>query len=386
MTGGRSPKIPNVLNPSGLRVLNPTAVRTALGLGTIATQNSNSVNITGGSMSNVSATSLTVNSGNMYGINLYYPYISNASELSASGATRLSGRVQTPPVIYTTNGATLGNEMVSLMRPAGGGGGICSGTPTDPCSSYSYNSCPTAIGCYQSPVYCPDYNGDEAACLSYGCTPAYDTYYCADSGWYDEASCTSNSGCSYSPPVYCSDFTDEYSCTEGTGYYCSWTDDGMGNYSCTGGEYSSASCSGEYQVFNGNCEGDGGVCAGTASCASLSVGSCTSYAGCSVVSGLSISIPVGHDGQHRIIKNVDPSNTDIFLTSYNKLQDGTTSKTLASYGDFVHIVFESRTIACSTLYTDESSCNADPDCYWTSGGDPDYCEGTKNESRWWDIT
>lgn len=379
MTAGRSPKFANILNGTGLRILNPSAVRSALGLGTIATQNSNSVSITGGSMNNVSASSMSITNSNIYSSNLYSPYISNASELTVAGATKLSGRFQTPPVVYSS-AATLGNEMVSLMRPAGGGGGLCSGTPTNACNTYSYGSCPTELGCYVSSVYCPDYYGDESACLSYGCSPGYDTYYCSDSGWYDEGSCTANVGCSYSPPSYCEDLTDETSCTEGTGYYCSW--DGA---SCSGGEYSSASCNGEYYVFNGNCDGEGGYCDGTASCSGVSVGSCTTYAGCSVVTGLSITVPSGYTGQHRIIKNVDPSGTDVYLTTTNTLQDGTTSKTLSNYGDFVYWIFEERTVACSTLYSDESSCNGDSDCYWVTG-DPDYCEGTKNLSRWWDIT
>jgi hypothetical protein len=416
-----SPKNANLLNGS-LRILNATALRASLGIGSIASQNSNSVSISGGSISNVNFSGGNYSGGNFSSGFLSNSTISNANSLSVTGATTLAGNLRLTPVIRSISGSILGNEVVSLVKLAGSGGGVCSGTPTNPCSSYSYSSCPTVLGCYQESIYCPDYAGDESACLAAGCSPTYDSYTCSDY-YTDEESCNSVEGCSWGGDgtYYCSDIEDEESCNSvgGDCYWvgdeysscsdlsdeescnsaggdCYWNTDDEENQYCGGDSYLSGgnycggstygegegSCNGEFSEFNGGCEGEGGTCAGTASCNSLSSGACSSYAGCSFSSGINIIIPAGNHGQVRFIKNLNADGTDVFLTFANKLENGTTAKTLANYGDSVFLIFNQEQIACSTVYSEESSCNSDPDCYWYSETENSYCEGTKNLSMW----
>jgi hypothetical protein len=378
MTAGRSPKFPNTINPSGMRMLNPAALRSALGLGTIATQNSNNVNISGGNISNAN-----FNGGQFSGANLYYPYISGATSLSVSGNATLNSKLLTTPVVYTSNNAVLGNEIVSIIRPVSDGG-ICTGSPTNACSTYSYDSCPTILGCSPTSVYCPDYNGNYETCISYGCTTSSTTLYCSDYYWYDESTCnTINASCTYTPPTYvdcATTYFDESSCNADPN--CSGWQDG---YYCAGSyESSPASCTGSWEEWDGNCSGEGGYCSGTASCDSVPLESCESYAGCDVIEGLTINVPSAENGQHRYIKSAAEDNTDIFLNFSDKYQDGTNAKTLASYGNFVAIIFETRYVGCSTLYDNETACNNDSECTWNT--ENSVCEGTKNESRWWDFS
>jgi hypothetical protein len=82
------------------------ASRTALGLGTIATQNANNVAITGGTLANVTITSSTVNSSN-----INTPAISGGTYANAN----ITSVAATFPNNYLTNSsATIGTTVVSL--------------------------------------------------------------------------------------------------------------------------------------------------------------------------------------------------------------------------------------------------------------------------------
>lgn len=85
---------------------NPADTRTALGLGTIATQDANNVAITGGTLANVIITSSTVNSSNINA-----PAISGGTYANAN----ITSVASTFPNNYLTNSsATIGTTVVSL--------------------------------------------------------------------------------------------------------------------------------------------------------------------------------------------------------------------------------------------------------------------------------
>lgn len=269
MFGEIDPKVPNLLTGRE-RILDAALLRANLGLGTLSSQNSNAVSISGGSISNTTINNPTISSGSMSNITSYNgnfyspylstPYISNASYLNVQGDAYLYGKLFLySPSVYTTN-ATLGSETVSYVK--GTGATICVGTPTYPCNYYSFGACPTELNCTAQEVYCPNYNGDQGTCESYGCSYEQSTFDCA-ANYFDEYSCNSNYQCSgwQAPTGDCSSIGDESTCNSaGGGMYCSWS---------SGSEGSPCSGIGDESTCNSNMECGGWQPASTSPCSSL---------------------------------------------------------------------------------------------------------------------
>lgn len=330
--GTHNPKVANILNGAGLRVLNPALVRTALGLGTIATQNFTAVTITGGSITSASiSTSLTatfatinntvLNASN----NVTTPTVnlSSAFLMGQNSYFRASNR------LYTTNGS-LGNEMLSFVN--GEGNVSCDGTVD--CGSYDYENCPTDYGCVaDAGVDCAAI-GDEGECISSGCTPNYGT-------------------------ESCSIFTDEESCNAQSP--CSWN---------------GTDCEGDYEVYI-DCGGSTASCTGDGDCGLVPLVDCATITGCSEYTSISLTLPDPIDGVLKAVININGSVPAIISTPDNTtFWDGSTSKTLSSFGSGLNLVGYNIAADCAGL--DETACGENDGCSW----DGSECTGTYYNKRW----
>jgi len=335
--GGHSPKVSNLINGAGLRVLNPALVRTGLGLGTMATQNSNSVSITGGSMSGVA-----MSGGSITNSTISTSITATLGSVNASGTITSANFVGTNSLVLNPNAffvasnkgynfnATLTSEMVSFLD----GTNITSCTGVVACSSYTYLDCPTDLGCIaDAGVDCAAIT-DEGDCSAAGCTPEY-------------------------TPTSCSVFTDETSCNAQSP--CSW--DGT-------------DCLGTYDVYSG-CGGDTSSCSGSGDCTTLTT-DCTDYTGCSVTSQIDVTLPSPSDGQLKTVINISLTNSDanVYCPSGVKYWDGTISKTLASFADGLNLVGKTLSRDCAE-FSDEYSC-VSAGCSW----DGTVCSGSWNDTRW----
>lgn len=344
---GIAPKLPTIFTGRE-RFRDSSAAsgfRTSLGLGTIATQNANNVNISGGSLSGISSMSSSYYYGSYSYISYLYPTVCQGNYLYATTLLDVQAAMQLKPVLHTSNGYISDSETVVLCDASSAA--TCTGTPSTPsCSSYStQGGCEsnTSHGsqCSWNSVYCPSYNGDQTTCEYYHCTwettscspynsnqmtceshsgCTWNTNYgnCSDFNG-SESTCNSTSGCTWNySDCHVNDNTDQATCEANSG--CSW--DSMGNLcngqyntSCSGSYVSGYTCDGTTPTGNCVSSGSEGYCSGTVTCGSIvDSGICSGESGCSWVTGIALIMPPGNDGRTVRIQKVDSSGGVVTLT------------------------------------------------------------------------
>jgi hypothetical protein len=346
----------------------------------------------------------------------------NAGNTGTPSSTLMSAGGTALKVKYITANQTLDNTATEwIVEPDSA---ACTGAPTNACSSYTNEADCLARdahgGCSWFAGYdCSVYNGDESNCTGTpGCT--WDQASCSVFG--DETSCNSVSGCSWTnTPQDCS-VLDETSCGstsgctqnfddcsnysdgggDGTacnaangGGYCSY-DSGTG--ACTGGSWY-VSCSGTYDSYScqgtyatGTCSGTyGAACSGSASCGGIDDSTnCNNEPGCSWATAITLTLPQISSVPDRDywIYNNSVSNADVILVPFvGDTVDHTTSYTLSSFKDWVHISPLRRTLSCSGL--NEGTCASTtgcspyyPNCSWNAMDN--VCQGDPSCSAYGD--
>lgn len=265
------------------------------------------------------------------------------------------------------------NSTDCLARDAHGG---CSWFAGSDCAAYNgdQSNCEATTGCTWEMASCSGF-GDESTCNSYsGCSWNNSPQDCSVYN-SDQSSCESTMGCSWNFSDCSSNFFDEGSCNAQSG--CSW--DGMtciGSYDtyCSG-SYDSYTCDGSYST--GNCTGIfGAACSGTPSCASIDDStSCGGETGCTWSTAVTVTLPLvtSVPDRHYWIYNSSSSGADVIIQpASGDTIDHTTSYTLASYKDFIHVQPFADLRSCSTLA--QSPCGAQAgctqdygNCSWDSG-------------------
>jgi hypothetical protein len=334
-----------------------------------------------------------------YGVNAGSTF-SPTSTLTSQGGTALK-------VKHVTANQTLDNTASKWI--ADPSTAACTGSPSNVCSSYTNQSdCVTRDahgGCSWFAGYsCSTYSGDQSNCQgTSGCN--WDTASCSAVGAYDQYSCESYSGCSWAnSPQDCSGF-DEYTCGVTSGCsqsfdYCyNYSDGGGDGYACTNanypgfcsydsgtgacdgsswytgcsGSYDSYSCTGSYDT--GTCSGTyGAACSGSASCSGIDDSTnCNNEPGCTWQTAITLTLPnmTSCPDRDYWIYNTSSSNADVVIVpSAGQQVNHTTSYTLSSYRDWVHLSPYYLTASCSSI--SEGSCAS------TSGCSPLYYNCTWN--------
>ena len=266
----------------------------------------------------------------------------------------------------------------------------CNGTPSASCASWTNQTdCEkwdAHGGCsWYAGDSCSAFNGtDVSTCESghTGCT--YETASC--SGIWDESTCSGTSGCTWGGND-CSPL-DEWTCGSTTGCStnysaCSW--DWM---TCTGGAgcdwYFDEStcnaalyftgCTGTY--YTCTCSGTWwAACSGTAACAGIDDSTnCGLETGCSWTTSITISLPsvISTPERHYWVYNDNSWSADVVLSPFSgDTIDKTTSYTLGTYKDSVHIHALAESTSCDSF--NEGACTPSgctknyANCSWDSG-------------------
>lgn len=339
------------------------------------------------------------------------------STTSPTSVLQSDGTVATKVKRVTTN-TTLDNTASTWLADASSA--ACSGNPTTQCSSYTtestclardahggcswfagnscsvYNgdesNCTGTTGCTweqascsgfgnemdcnnqtgcswtNNPQSCSVFNGSESSCIgTTGCT--WDTADCSAFNG-NESACSGQSGCSVSSSNSCASQSDESSCVSAG---CSWDGSNCsGDNSTCSGTYSLGTCSGTYDFYQcqgtyatGNCTGTyGAACSGSASCAGIDdQTNCDNESGCTWSTAITLTLPsvLTAPDRHYWIYNDSTSNADVVIQPFSgDTVNHTTSYTLASYKDFVHIQPFADLRQCSTLA--QSPCGAQSGC------------------------
>lgn len=358
----------------------------------------------------------------------------------------------TPPAFLNTYGslalkgtlktanATL-DENETMIYCDASNANVCTGTPTA-CNTYvTEGTCNahTTAGCSWFAGFDCSGFGDQSSCEAQsGCT--WGTTSCG--GFTDQSSCEAQSPCAWVPND-CSSYVDQGNCESNgctwnfsdcaTSFFdesscnaqagCNWNGsscDGQYNTSCSGSA-STGNCTGVYPT--GPCTGTyGAACQGTASCSNFTTsGSCATEAGCSWVSGMTITLPLssaankGNTSRLYSVVNIGATGTVTVVAN--------TGDSILGYGSGVvlnaqnervmlhhHLLYTScagfvsegtcnaqsgcswtAPIVCAD-YVDESSCNAQSGagCSWdgsscTGAGTPGSCNGTYISGKPWII-
>lgn len=289
------------------------------------------------------------------------------------------------------------NESECLANDAHGG--PCAWSAGSSCSAFDnefgMGTCSGTSGCTVSTSACT--GGDEATCLanddSYGGSCAWNPGSDCSAFNGNEAGCSGQTGCSVASSNSCPSQMDEGSCT---GAGCSWN--GMScdgdNSTCTG-TYGSG-CSGSYNT--GGCTGTyGSGCSGTSSCSGINDStSCTAEGGCTSTYVINGNLPDGELYPDRTFWALNDSSTNadaVLLPASGQTINMTTSLTLSTYKDGVHLayykdigdcsIYNSNESLCGSTsgctqgyidcagYTDSTSCTADTHCSWNGAS----CDG-----------
>lgn len=322
---------------------------------------------------------------------------------SFNGGRLTAGSANTSPSSTFTNYGSTGLKITKIDTSgtltgdytqilADASGSVCGGTPSNSCGTHTnqgaceqYNS---HGGCSWNPgsscsVFSSESGMGTCAGTS-GCT--VDSASCA--GPSDESSCTSQDdsyggSCTWNPGSDCGGIGDESTCSGTSGCSsnysaCSW--DGMscsggtgcdGYYdetACTSALYFSG-CSGTYDIgcsgmYNtGGCSGTYGTCSGTPSCAGVGTGSCTSEPGCSLTTGLTLTMPADSADLSRTywIKKITSGTLTLNANTGQTFYDtGGSTYSTATSGTAIMLSYFRDEISCSAL--DESTCGSTGGC------------------------
>jgi hypothetical protein len=207
-----------------------------------------------------------------------------------------------------TTAACTGADETACLANDDAYGGSCSWGSND-CSALGAGTCGSTSGCTENTSSCSAFNGNESAC-------------------------TGQTGCSISSGSTCSAQGDESSCTSAGCFWNGTSCDGdnstcTGDYfvSCTGTYYS---CSGNYNT--GACTGIyNTLCSGSVSCGGyVDSGTCTAEAGCSWVSGVSVTLPPNPTERYYCIGKKNTSGNLTILPNTGHTVNYTTSITSSS--------------------------------------------------------
>ena len=227
----------------------------------------------------------------------------------------------------------------------------CSWSGTD-CSGLDEWPCGSTSGCSVNTSDCSSFNGNESSC-----------------SW--------TSGCSVSSSNTCPSQWDESGCVSA---WCSW--DGMtctgDNSTCSGTYYTGCSgtyytCTGTY--YTGTCSGTyGAACQGTSACAGIDDSTnCWFETGCTWTTSITINLPsvVTAPERHYWIYNDNTWSADVILFPFSgDTVDRTTSYTLGTYKDSVHIHSLAESTSCDSF--NEGACTPSgctkvySNCSWDS--------------------
>lgn len=285
-----------------------------------------------------------------------------------ASAAACSGTPSNPCSSYST-------EATCLARDAHGG---CSWFAGNPCSTFNGDpsSCAGQPGCTVETASCSSF-GDEGTCNSYtGCSWNNTPQDCSG---FDESSCGSTSGCTVNRD-YCYNYSDGggdgSACSGVSGYGCNYDSgsgycsDGVGDagwFSSCSGTYDSYSCEGSYET--GNCTGTyGAACTGTASCAGIDDStSCGGESGCTWATAVTVTLPsiLTCPGRDYWIYNASSSGADVIIQpAAGDTVDHTASYTLGAFKDFAHVTPLADLRQCSAL--SEGACAAQTGCSVTT--------------------
>lgn len=252
-----------------------------------------------------------------------------------------------------------------------GNAGDCSVfTDSGTCSSY--------MGC--SPNYgdCSVFSGDESTCNSTsGCSPSTSDCSTFSDGGFDGSACATQPSCSYDLTSGTCSGSYFSGCSGSFFENCSGSyDDGT----CSG-SYDDGTCSGSY--YTGNCSGSTGSCGGTSNCAGVSLGNCTSESGCSVGSGVTLTMPADSNTtllSTYFIKKAVATGTLTILPNTGQTIEGTSSLSITTNKAAVMLSFLRETADCVAFSGDESTCGATSGCTQAYGdcssyGDEGSCTG-----------
>ena len=243
--------------------------------------------------------------------------------------------------------------------------GGCTWFAGNPCSIY--NGEPGMSGCFGQSWCTVDTSScagptDQTTCEAQddayggGCTWGNNPGDCSP---FDESTCTSTMGCSASYD-YCSNYSDAgwdgtacsgvsgQGCTYDSGSWaCSW-DPGYWFTSCSG-SYDNYSCTGDY--YTGNCSWSyWSACTGTATCAGIDDSTNCTNNGCTWSTAITLNLPQISTCLYRQywIYNDSSSSADVIVQPYSGDQiDKTTSYTLTTYKDSIHIQAFYESVTCS---------------------------------------
>lgn len=367
--------------------------------------------------SNVSAPSLQVQiySGGIYNVGG-----------SFNGANLTAGQANTsPPSTFTNYGSTalqitkidttgtLTGQYTQILVDASGS--VCTGTPSNACATHSdqtacelYNShggctwnpgsdcsvyanesgmstCGSTSGCSVTTTSCAG-PGDQTACEaqddSYGGACAWTEGF-GDCSVFnaDESTCGATSGCTQNFGD-CSPYSDgggDGSACTGYNAGCSY-DSGSGTcsgtpfLSCSGTYSLGFGCTGSYNT--GGCTGTyGSGCTGTPSCSGVGTGSCTSETGCSLTTGVNLTMPADSASLSRTywIKKITSGTLTLTANTGQTFHDtGGSTYSTATSGTAVMLSYYRDLADCSTFVSagtcTPSGCTINNGtCSWDSG-------------------
>ena len=247
----------------------------------------------------------------------------------------------------------------------------CSGTPSNACSSYwTQTDCElrnSHWGCTWTETFVCNGNnsvfnyceGDNS--MGNTCYDQYDEMSCMSAGCYWDSGTNS---CSWdnSRSNTCPEQYDESSCTS------AWCTPNMSTNTCPDfTDYEACASSGCSPWVSG-------TCSGTASCSGIATGSCETETGCSLVGGLSITMPNDwlywetNYYQTFFIRNIWATyNTTLYPNPSSSGQkiNNTTSAVLWPW-ETGHFSFHYISQQCNTWDNDSSACSAKTSCSYTA--------------------
>lgn len=288
----------------------------------------------------------------------------------ASNANICAG---TPAACSTYTGA---GEATCLSHSALGCSWVAA--VTEDCGIYGgvdISTCENQSGCTFNQSSCSSAT-DQSSCESQDDTYGGSCAWNSCSGFSDEASCNGQAGCSASTGD-CSGIGDESSCNGQSP--CSWDSE---NNVCTGGSYF-ISCNGDYcsgTYYDGSCVGTHTItaasCSGTADCGNISSSTpCNAEAGCSWVSGMTLTLPVSSQanngntsrvysivniGETGVVTVVPGSGDSILGSAYSA------GIVLNAQNERVMLHHHNVQLSCSLYNSNQSVCESKVGCSWTA--------------------
>jgi len=316
--------------------------------------------------------------------------IAGSSSQAPTSTLQSLGSVSSAVKYITTNTTLDATASTYIAEPSGAS---CIGTPSAACSSwtnqtdcekwdahggcvwntgspcdifnneYGMGTCSTTSGCSVSTSSCAgasDQSSCEAQDDAYGGSCSWGAT--GDCSTLDEGTCWYTSGCTQNfgdCSLYSDGGWDGSACY---GYNAACLYDSMTG-ACSGTPF--LNCSGTYDTcsgdfYNGVCNGTYGAgCSGTATCSGIDDSTnCWFETGCTWTAALTVTLPDidGCIGRDYYIYNASSASNDVIVVpTWSDSVNHTTSYTLWTYKDFIHVKPFKRTGDCGS-FTSEETC------------------------------